>query len=41
MTSLIVAITALVSVLGIAVFVWSMISTRNKYYKEFMGRKDK
>jgi hypothetical protein len=39
MTTLIAALTAILSVAGIGVSMWSLISTRNKYFKEYTERK--
>lgn len=39
MTGLIVALTVLVSISGIAVAIWSLLSTRKKYFQEYMERK--
>ncbi len=39
MTALIVTLTVLVACLGIAVAVWSLISTRKKYFNEYSERK--
>lgn len=39
MTTFIISVTAILTLAGIAVSIWSLISTRNKYYKEYKGRK--
>ena len=39
MTTIIVLLTVILSLSGIAVAVWSLISTRKKYFKEYMERK--
>lgn len=39
MGELIIGITAILTVLGMAVFVWSIISTRKKYFKDYLRRK--
>lgn len=39
MTEIVVLMTILVSIAGIALSIWSVLSTRKKYYKEYMGRK--
>ena len=39
MTSFIVAMTVVISLIGVGVAIWSIISTRKKYYQEYMGRK--
>ena len=39
MTKLIVGMTVAIGCLGILVFVWSLINTRNRYFKEYINRK--
>ena len=38
-TSLIVSFTIVIAASGIAVVVWSLFSTRKKYYREYIERK--
>ncbi len=39
MTTFIISATVTLALAGVAVSIWSLISTRNKYYKEYKGRK--
>lgn len=39
MTNLIISLTVILALAGIAVSMWSLINTRNKYFKEYMERK--
>ena len=39
MTGFIVFFTAFIAASGIAVVVWSLLSTRKKYYQEYIERK--
>ncbi len=39
MTTFIISLTIILALAGIAVSIWSLISTRNKSYKEYKGRK--
>jgi len=39
MTELIVAASVIVGVAGVAVVVWSIFDTRNRYYSEYISRK--
>lgn len=39
MTTLIISVTVILVLAGIAVSIWSLINTRNKYFKEYMKRK--
>ena len=39
MTTFIISATVILALAGVAVSIWSLISTRNKYYKEYKGRK--
>lgn len=39
MTTFIISVTAILALAGVAVSIWSLLSTRNKYYKEYKGRK--
>lgn len=39
MTTIIVSLTAILALAGVFVAVWSLISTRNKYFKEYKERK--
>jgi len=38
-TTIIISLTLIVGVVGIATFAWSIINTRNKYYEEYKSRK--
>ncbi|SET65241.1 hypothetical protein SAMN05216326_15215 [Nitrosomonas marina] len=40
MTEIIIALTCLVSIVGIFGVVWSLYSTRQKYYNEYIQRKN-
>lgn len=39
MTTFIISATVILALAGVSVSIWSLISTRNKYYKEYKGRK--
>jgi hypothetical protein len=39
MTTIILLLSALASILGVIVSVWSLIITRKKYYQEYIQRK--
>jgi hypothetical protein len=39
MTTIIVSLTAILSLAGVVVAVWSLINTRKKYFQEYMERK--
>ena len=39
MTNLIISLTVILALAGIAVSMWSLINTRNKYFKEYTERK--
>lgn len=39
MTTIIVSLTAILALAGVSVAVWSLICTRNKYFKEYKERK--
>ncbi|EHC07697.1 hypothetical protein Sbal625DRAFT_0028 [Shewanella baltica OS625] len=39
MTAIIVFLTAVLALAGVSVAVWSLINTRNKYFKDYKGRK--
>lgn len=39
MTNIIVSLTVILALAGISVAVWSLINTRNKYFKEYKDRK--
>lgn len=39
MTIFIVSATVILALAGVAVSVWSLLSTRNKHYKEYKDRK--
>jgi hypothetical protein len=39
MTTFIVSATVILALVGIAVSIWSLINTRNKYFEEYMKRK--
>lgn len=39
MTIFIISATVILALSGVAVSIWSLVSTRNKYYKEYKGRK--
>jgi hypothetical protein len=39
MTTIIITLTVILALAGIAVSMWSLITTRNKYFKEYMKRK--
>jgi hypothetical protein len=39
MTTFIISATVILVLAGVAVSIWSLVSTRNKYYKEYKGRK--
>ena len=38
-TSFIVLFTVVIAVSGVAVVVWSLLSTRKEYYQDYVGRK--
>ena len=38
-TTIIISLTLIIGVAGIATVAWSIINTRNKYYKEYKSRK--
>jgi nitrogen fixation-related uncharacterized protein len=38
-TTIIVSLTLVIGVVGIITFTWSIINTRNKFYKEYKSRK--
>jgi hypothetical protein len=39
MTNYIIALTGIVGLIGVGVAIWSIIDTRNEYYKEYIDRK--
>jgi len=39
MTYIIVSITIIIGLIGISTVIWSLINTRNKFYKEYKSRK--
>jgi hypothetical protein len=39
MTVIIVSITAILALAGVSVTIWSLINTRNNYFKEYKERK--
>jgi nitrogen fixation-related uncharacterized protein len=39
MTTIIISVTVILACVGIAVSIWSLINTRNKYFDEYMKRK--
>lgn len=39
MTTLIISATVILALAGISVSIWSLVSTRNKYFKEYKDRK--
>lgn len=39
MTIIIISITIIIGIIGIATVVWSFINTRNKFYEEYKSRK--
>lgn len=39
MTTIIFALTAILTLAGVSVTVWSLINTRSKYFKEYKERK--
>jgi hypothetical protein len=39
MTAIIVSLTVILALAGIGVAMWSLIDTRNKYFKEYTERK--
>lgn len=41
MTTLIISITLIIGLVGIATVIWSFINTRNEFYKEYKSRKDR
>jgi len=41
MTSIIIIATALLCIAGLALFIWSLIDTRKKFYSEYLVRKGK
>ena len=39
MTTLVISATVILALAGIAVSLWSLVNTRNQYFKEYKGRK--
>lgn len=39
MTTFVISVTVILVLAGVAVSAWSLITTRNKYYEEYMKRK--
>lgn len=38
MDFIVIIITIILVILGLGIFIWSIISTRNKFYNEYIGR---
>lgn len=41
MTAVLITIGSIAAIVGVGVATWSIISTRKKYYDEYMKRKDR
>lgn len=39
MTNFVVATTVLLCIIGVSIAVWSLVNTRNKYYRDYISKK--